>query len=697
MSHIKAGARHNAKDMQLITDSRTKLREIDSNLTTLGAEDAAEPVDTTIPADNAPAANMPMKVINTLKAISKTDDELRVGNHIVLFGGRDLTAFRYIGNTKPIYRNADGSAGEFFGKAVDLESGYTELGRLAVDWEHGQEPDTDKDAKSPGRHDVLGYVDWKTAKRNEQGVFVERVLNRRKKYVRWLEPLIEAGLVGTSSEAVPNETEVKATGEIVRWPLHRDTLTVTPLEPRMATENVIAAMKALGIISGSPTGQLAVSSAPDGAKVNVPAKSETPVSTAPSKQADSTGESNMDEINELKAELGGLKAAVEALTKSMMAKPADDGPTLPPSKHGAHEPAQLREDDSKPFKNLGEQTKAYIKSKLAPNDADPRVEKYQIKRIAELKAASGMTEGAFADGGTFVQTEFSNDLIERTYNTGQVLSRIPNQPIGANFNSYSALLIDESSRANGSRFGGLQVYRVGEGGSMTQTRPKFRRKEIKPGKIVGLTYLTDELIQDAVQLEGHINRFVPMEFAFKMEDELFNGSGVGESMGVLNAAATVSVSKNTGQTAATIEFLNLTKMWERLWPGSEANAMWCANKSIFPQLMQMSIPAGTGALSPLGVVFANGQFTIFGRPVMFLEYCAALGTVGDLCLVDFSQYIGVSKGGIKSDSSMHVLFTTDEMSLRWIIRYQAEPTWNVALTPKAGSTFSPYVTLATRA
>ena len=169
---------------------------------------------------------------NALKAIRQTDDELVVGNYIVLFGGRDLE-----GVASPNV-NADGTTGEYFTHDVDLESAYTKAGVLYVDWEHrqGELGDT-----------PLGVVDWKTAQKDEKGWFVERVLSRRNQYVQWLEGLIADGLIGTSSEADPEAVQKRADGAITRWPLVRDTLTVTPMEPRMLTENHLQAFKALGI------------------------------------------------------------------------------------------------------------------------------------------------------------------------------------------------------------------------------------------------------------------------------------------------------------------------------------------------------------------------------------------------------------------------------------------------------------------
>ena len=153
---------------------------------------------------------------NTLKTISKTDTELRIGNYIVLFGGKDLD-------------------GETFTPDTDLESSYTKTGTLYVDWEHGF-LELDKD-------EILGTVDWKTAKWDDRGVYVERILDRRNQYVNWLEELIEADLVGNSSEATKDA--FREDGIIKRWPLKRDTLTVIPAEPRMLTENQLSVIKSL--------------------------------------------------------------------------------------------------------------------------------------------------------------------------------------------------------------------------------------------------------------------------------------------------------------------------------------------------------------------------------------------------------------------------------------------------------------------
>lgn len=145
------------------------------------------------------------------------------------------------GLVKPYRRNEDGSLGEFFSKSTKIESPYTDIGILYMDWEHGQDVDNDGN----NQDNVLGYVDWKTAKYDETGISVQRVLNRRNKYMKMLEDLLHKGLLATSSMPVQSKVKKGVNGEIKEWPLCRDSLTVTPMEWRMVGGNTLELVKSL--------------------------------------------------------------------------------------------------------------------------------------------------------------------------------------------------------------------------------------------------------------------------------------------------------------------------------------------------------------------------------------------------------------------------------------------------------------------
>jgi HK97 family phage major capsid protein len=114
----------------------------------------------------------------------------------------------------------------------------------------------------------------------------------------------------------------------------------------------------------------------------------------------------------------------------------------------------------------------------------------------------------------------------------------------------------------------------------------------------------------------------------------------------------------------------------------------------------MGLIVGTGGspiYMPPGGLSASPYGTLFGRPMLPIEQASTVGTVGDILLLDPTQYIMGDKGGMQSASSVHVRFIYDESVYRFTLRTDGQPLWNSALTPAKGSnTLSPFVALATR-
>jgi HK97 family phage major capsid protein len=274
-------------------------------------------------------------------------------------------------------------------------------------------------------------------------------------------------------------------------------------------------------------------------------------------------------------------------------------------------------------------------------------------------------------------------------------------PIGPEADGLEAPIIDETSRANGSRWGGVQVYRRAEADTVTATKPKFGLFDLRLEDLMGLAYATERLLRDARALEAVMGQGFSEEFAFKVDDEIVRGSGVGECLGILNADATVSVSKETGQSAATLVFENVVKMWARLHARARRGAVWYYNQDVEPQLLTLNLALGTAGQPvylPPGGLRDDPFGTLFGRPMVPIEQAATLGTVGDLILMDPGQYVLIDKGGIEAADSMHVRFIYNERAFRWVYRINGRPKWHSAITPYKGSnTQSAYVTLATRA
>lgn len=316
-----------------------------------------------------------------------------------------------------------------------------------------------------------------------------------------------------------------------------------------------------------------------------------------------------------------------------------------------------------------------------------------------FQASLGAQEAVGSDGGFLVQTDMAAGILKKMFDTGQILSRVTRIPLGANSNGVVINALKDASRANGSRWGGIRGYWVEEGGALTASRPLFRRINLQVKKVAALGYATDELLADSSALEAVMTNGFSDELTFMAEDAVWEGTGAGMPLGILTSAVALSIAKETNQPAASIVFENIQKMWARMWAPARSKAAWFINQDVESQLSSMAMSIGTGGVPvylPAGGLSETPFSRLYGRPVIPIEYASTLGTVGDIVLADFSQYLFVDKS-IQQASSIHVAFLTDEMAFRATYRVDGAPSWDTVLTPFKGSaTLSPFVTLATR-
>lgn len=345
-----------------------------------------------------------------------------------------------------------------------------------------------------------------------------------------------------------------------------------------------------------------------------------------------------------------------------------------------------------PFRSLGEQLLA-VKDFYSDRGLD--------KRLTEIRTGpSGLNEATPSEGGFIVQQDFTAELLKNTYDTNEIPRRCRRIPISGPSNSFSMNIVDETSRATGSRWGGIAVYRKGEGLATTASKPKFARLDMKLEKLFGLCYATDENLQDATQLGAIISQGFQEEMGFALSDEIIRGDGAGKCLGILNAPCLVTIAKETGQAADTVVTENILKMWKCR---KGRNLVWIYNQELEDQLNTLTLAIGTGGTEmklfqePTG---ANAFGTIKGVPAIPSEVASGAGDVGDIILADLSQYLLIDKGGIQAAESLHIMFLTDENTFRFIYRVNGQPMAKSKITPykRTDTNFyvSPFVTLAAR-
>lgn len=316
------------------------------------------------------------------------------------------------------------------------------------------------------------------------------------------------------------------------------------------------------------------------------------------------------------------------------------------------------------------------------------------------KAVQGMNLQDGSAGGFTVMPEFSNQIIDRVF-SNNLLSRTDGYTVSGN--NMTFLANAETSRANGSRHGGVQGYWMDEAGTIQKSKPSFRQISLRLVKLAIVIYFTDDLLSDtATALESYATGKGADEFNFMIGDGIWNGSGVGQPLGILKCPSLISIAKETGQLADTIQTENVEKMYSRFFAPNLGNAIWYHNQDIRPQLDMMTLGVGTGGVPtflPPGGLSQAPYGMLKGRPLEPIEFAPTLGDQGDLTLADLKQLLSITKGGIAQAVSTHIEFLTGQTAIRLTMRLNIGPWENAPLTPYKGpaNTQSSFVTLDDRA
>lgn len=627
---------------------------------------------------------------NTIKMISRTDDELRVGNHMVLWGSpeqRDLSGIAG-------YVNADGSGGEYFTPNTDFESEFTRAGRLLVDWEHRQDEQVGEE--------VLGTVDWKSARMDDEGLWVERVLLRRSRYVQMLEDLIDAGLIGSSSEAVGN-VEKGDDGEIKRWPLFRDSLTVTPMEPRMLTVNQITALKnaaavipalakAIGLMEtgeaeadGEEQGEagetaadvkLEAEDAPQqesAGRTTIPAEVKTTTTLEGGKgEMTMSDEKNTPEAEQKEDRLGKLETMMENLGKSVSTILAamQDEP-------GVRKAGFYSQDGG----GADKQVKSFADYLLA-------IQRGDRKRLHEVYGSyqgKAMNEATGGDGGYLVPTEYNNQLLKIGFEQSAILRLVNPIPVASDAGQWPYLdymTAPTAGSGNTAMAAGVKATKSKEAGALTETTPAVEMMSWRLHKVGGYTQVTNELASDSPQaIEMLLTQLFGIAVASKKEYYILRGNGVGEPLGILNSAAAVGVTPTNNSVWAYQDAANMIARFKRI----SGNARFVQHPSIIPDY------AATGWTQGNNVININGLG--YGDTINS-EHLPQADNSGCVLLADFGAYVVFEKGSLEIAFSEHYGFVNDLGTWRFTARMDGMPWLKSAVTladPQGSYTVSPFV------
>lgn len=570
-------------------------------------------------------------LVNFGSAVKSLND-ISEPDYAIVYGGQDLV-------------------NDYFDKNTEYGFAGATTKRVPILFHHAQPLET-KSRKRIRETSPIGEAELEIT---DEGVLIrEAVLYNRAKYK---ESLAELGWsTGAANHAVVREQKADGRSYVKQWLLSELSLTPMSAEPRVS--NVIALKSLITPEQGA------------GAREGELDKNK--------KSSPIMGENKMDITEEKLSEM--LATASENAVKKF----ADSLPEVK-ADFEVKKIEVTKDEADQPFKSLAEQMEAvknYANSYGQSVDA-------RLKPLA-VKAPLGLNESVPSQGQFLLQPTISSEFLKPIHEEGVFSRMVKRLPVGGNSNSGWINGADETSRANGSRWGGVQAYWRAEASQVTATKPKFRRVNWELNAVEALMYITDEQLQDASMTAEIARLSAAEELMFKVNDAILNGDGVGKPKGILNSGALISVSRAATSAIANADVLN---MWQRLHPANRANSAWFVNSEAEPQLDQLYL---TSSLEARYITYGvDGVMRIKGRPVFVTEYNAALGTAGDILLADMNDYLLWEKGGIQSSANPWIQWLTSEQAFKFTYRVDGQPATYSAITPFKGSnTQSPYVTLA---
>ncbi len=130
------------------------------------------------------------------------------------------------------------------------------------------------------------------------------------------------------------------------------------------------------------------------------------------------------------------------------------------------------------FKNLGDFLQFGVENRNSPG----KIEIRHAEHCKGFKAIQGLNTQDGAAGGFMIMPEFAPGIMQHEY-TNDLWESTDGYVVGPNSNGMTFIASAETSRANGSRAGGIQGYWVGEGATITKSKPATLQAAMTSGSL----------------------------------------------------------------------------------------------------------------------------------------------------------------------------------------------------------------------
>ena len=238
--------------------------------------------------------------------------------------------------------------------------------------------------------------------------------------------------------------------------------------------------------------------------------------------------------------------------------------------------------------------------------------------------------------------------------------------------------------------GGVTVTWISEGATKPETDADFREISLTPEEVAAHLIITDKMLRNNSAVRPIVEKLFRQAIAYAEDAAFIGGNGTGKPLGFQGHAAQLDITRNAGGNQ--LEYEDFVNLLQAMVPGT--SPIWVLQHQLLSQAVLMEGPSGNPSFvwHDNAVVGLPGR--ILGFPVIFSDRVAAAGAVGDVNLIDPSQYLIKDGSGPFIDASPHPHFTTNRTILKVFWNVDGAPWCNAAYTTRDGSSeVSPFCRL----
>jgi len=212
------------------------------------------------------------------------------------------------------------------------------------------------------------------------------------------------------------------------------------------------------------------------------------------------------------------------------------------------------------------------------------------------------------------------------------------------------------------------VQIIGEGSLKDTREPTFDEAILTAYKYAAIAQVSDEELEDDMtgDLEPTLTKLVGGEIMNQLNFHI-TISGTGSSMptGALYTSQGALL-KVTRATQNHIEAADVFNMYAKHTHGP--NSFWIISRSALAELFAMELSAGSTVTFLRDLVADPNKASLLGYPIVVSDFMNALGSEGDIGLINPDHYAAALRKQLTVESSIHVAFTYDITTWRFLAR-----------------------------